>query len=248
MTSAPTSPRVASDSGASTTTASAPSTASREPLDRLDARAAPTRDAPDAHAERHEPPLDGPPDRAVADDHHALAGELARLPALPVALAPRRLGALEADQVGEDRGDDPLRHGGRARVAGVAERDALRHVGLDPVDARREDLDDLQVRAGRRAARPPPRRSGPRTRAPVGRAKLDVVGQAAAREAVRDEDLHPMNEPRTRVARRPRHRARVQQPRDLLGRVAERRQHRLGVLPERRAGRARPGRPACARA
>ena len=27
--------------------------------------------------------------------------------------------------------------------------------------------------------------------------ELDVVGQAAAREAVGDEDLHPMNEPRT---------------------------------------------------
>ena len=97
----------------------------REPLDRLDAGPRRPRDAPDAHAERREPPLDRAPDRAVADDHHPPAGELARLPALPAARPPRRLGALEADQVGEDRGDDPLRDRGRARVAGVAERDAL---------------------------------------------------------------------------------------------------------------------------
>jgi hypothetical protein len=53
--------------------------------------------------------------------------------------------AGEATQVVQDRGDDPLRHGGRACVAGVAERDAVGHVRLDPVDARGEDLDDAEV-------------------------------------------------------------------------------------------------------
>ena len=47
-----------------------------------------------------------------------------------------------------------------------------------------------------------------------------------------------MNEPRTPSPAGPATAPASTQPRDLLGRVAERRQHRLGVLPQRRTGRA----------
>ena len=106
------------------------------------------------------------------------------------------MAAGEAAQVVEDRGDDPLRHGGRARVAGVAERDAVGHVRLDPVDPGGEDLHDPQVRQAAERLGHLAMEVGDRELRAL-RGEDDVVGQAAAGEILGDEDLHPMNEPRT---------------------------------------------------
>jgi hypothetical protein len=104
------------------------------------------------------------------------------------------LRAAEADHVGEDHGDHPLRHRGRARVPGVAERDALGHVLAHPVHAGREHLHDLelgQVGEPVEADAALRHREGDALAGRVPPEQLDVVGQPAARKVAVGHDLHP---------------------------------------------------------
>ena len=167
----------------------------REPLDRLDPGPRRPRDAPDAHAEGHQPPLDGAPDRAVADDHDAPAGELAWLPVLPAARQPRR-----ARRAGSRSGRRGSRRPPTARPRASACRRRCR-ASRPPARARSPS---------RRRPRAPARPEGPEAGEPLGLSeppsgprtpplprRSSTSSGSPPRGKPGDEDLHPMNEPRT---------------------------------------------------
>ena len=184
--------RRAPTSGASTTTTSASATASasRSTGSTPPAPAAPH--AADAHAERRRRFSTARPIEPWPTITTPLARELARLPVAPT--RPRASKLPRSCRIAPTTHCATRR---RARVAGVAERHAARARGARPSRGPRRG-------SGRRAG---PDSSASRSaiaRWTVGTAnsrallgELDIVGQAPARGVVVDEDLHPMNEPRT---------------------------------------------------